>query len=82
MATTAQHVDPILVVVVTPPSAPKDRQQQAQHDANNDAGNDGKIKCGVAALDPNITGQTAQPFRRKSAPKEKAKKGYHDSEYQ
>jgi hypothetical protein len=53
-------------------SPTKDRQQEAEHDADDDAGDDRKIKCGVLALDPNVARQTPKPFRSKSAPKDKA----------
>ena len=49
-------------------SPTKDRQDQAEQNADDDAGDEGKIKGGVLALDPNITGQPSQPFRREPAP--------------
>jgi hypothetical protein len=52
-------------------SAPKNREEpeeQTEHDAENDAGDDGEIKRGMPALDPNVAGQSAQPFRRETAP--------------
>src|SRR6266496_1364038 len=49
-------------------SASEDRQKQAEHDAQNDAGDDGKIKCGMFALDPDVAGQSSQPFRCEAAP--------------
>lgn len=49
-------------------SAPENRQEQAQHDAENDAGDDGKIKCGMLALYADVAGQSSQPFRREAAP--------------
>ena len=49
-------------------SASEDRQKQAEHDAEDDAGDDRKIKCRVAALDPNISGQAPEPSRREPAP--------------
>jgi len=57
--------------VATPlenPSAPEDREQQAQQDAENDAGNDGKIKRSVFALDPDVAWQSSQPLWHKSTP--------------
>jgi hypothetical protein len=52
-------------------STPEDRekrQKQTQDNADNDAGDNGKIKRGVFALDPNVAGQAAQPFWRETAP--------------
>src|SRR6266403_491374 len=49
-------------------SASEDRQKQAEHDAEDDAGNDGEIKCGMFALDPDVAGQSSQPFRCEAAP--------------
>jgi len=52
-------------------SAPKNREErekQTEHDAKNDAGHDWKIKRGMPALDPNVAGQSAQPFRRDTTP--------------
>jgi hypothetical protein len=52
-------------------SAPKnreERQKQTQDNAENDAGNDGKIKRGMFALDPDIAGQSAQPLWGETAP--------------
>jgi hypothetical protein len=46
----------------------KEREDQAQKDAENDAGDDGKIKRRMFALDANIAGQSAQPFWREAAP--------------
>jgi hypothetical protein len=46
----------------------KQREDQAQNDAEKDAGDDGKIKRGMFALDPNIAGQSAQPFWHQTAP--------------
>jgi len=51
----------------------ENRQQQTQHNTDDDAGDDRKIKRGVVTLDPNVAGQSAKPFRRKPAPKNKAK---------
>jgi len=58
-------------------STPENREQredQAKQNAQNDAGDDGKIKRGMFALDPNVAGQSAQPFWRETAP--------HDQSYQ
>jgi hypothetical protein len=52
-------------------SAPKNREErekQTKHDAENDAGDDWEIKRGMLALDPNVAGQSAQPFRRDTTP--------------
>jgi hypothetical protein len=56
---------------VTPPSAPEDRHDQAKGDTDNEAGDDRKIKRGVAAFDSNVTGQTSQPFRGEADPENK-----------
>jgi hypothetical protein len=56
-------------------SAPEDReerQKQTQDNAENDAGNDGKIERGMFALDPNVARQSAEPFRRDTAPHHEA----------
>jgi len=53
-------------------SPTKDRQDQAEQNADEDAGDEGKIEGGVLALDPDVTRQTPQPFRGKSAPKHEA----------
>src|SRR5438552_3920282 len=49
-------------------SASEDRQKQAEHDAEDDAGNNGEIKCRMFALDPDVAGQSSQPFRCEAAP--------------
>jgi hypothetical protein len=54
-------------------STTKDRQDQAQQNADDDAGDDGKIKSGVLALDPDVARQTPEPFWSKSTPKHEAK---------
>ena len=46
----------------------EDRKKQTQHNAENDARDDGKIKCGMLALDPDVAGQSSQPFWRKTSP--------------
>ena len=56
-------------------SAPEDReerQKQTQDNAQNDAGHDGKIERRMFALDPNVAGQSAQPFWRETAPHHQA----------
>ena len=55
----------------TDQSAPEnreERQNQTHEDAQNDAGNDGKIERGMLALDPDVAGQSTQPFRRETNP--------------
>jgi hypothetical protein len=46
----------------------EERENQAEHDAQNNAGNDGKIERRMFALDSNVAGQSAQPFWRETAP--------------
>jgi hypothetical protein len=53
------HVDLTRVVAGISPSAAKDRHDQAENDADDNAGDDGKIKRAVFALDPNVARQTA-----------------------
>lgn len=56
---------------VIPALPSEDRHDQAEDDAEDDAGNDRKIEDRVAALDPNVAGKTAEPFRRETAPENK-----------
>lgn len=62
-------------------SAPKDRQQQAEHDADDDAGDDRKIERGVLTLYPNVAWQATKPFRSKAAPENEADNHQHNSDY-
>jgi hypothetical protein len=64
----AQHVDLTRIVWKRPASAPKDREEQTQHNADDDAGDDWEIKSGMFALNPNIAWQMSQPFGSKAAP--------------
>jgi hypothetical protein len=60
-------------------SAPENRekrQKQTQDNAENDAGNDRKIERGMFALDPDIAGQSAQPFWRETAPHHQTYEGH------
>ena len=70
IARAARHVDLSEAVCATP-SASEDRQDQAEQNADDNAGDDRKIKGGVAALDPNVAGQTSQPFWGEAAPENK-----------
>jgi hypothetical protein len=65
---TAQRVDPKRSVSRTATSAPKERDQQTQDDADDDAGDDREIKAAVLTLDPNVTWQAAEPFRGEPTP--------------
>jgi hypothetical protein len=53
-------------------SASKDREDQTEYDTNDNAGDDREIKDGIASLDPDITGQSSQPFWSESAPQNKS----------
>jgi hypothetical protein len=57
----------VLASLLTPEDR-EEREKQAERNAQNDAGDDGKIERGMFALDPNVAGQSAQPFWREAAP--------------
>ena len=46
----------------------EERQKQTKNNAEDDAGDDGKIERRMFALDPDVAGQSAQPFRRDTTP--------------
>jgi hypothetical protein len=56
----------------TPPSAPKDRHEQAERDADDEAGDDRKIESAVFAFDADVAGQTTKPPWSEAAPENRA----------
>jgi hypothetical protein len=50
------------------PENREERQNQTKDNAQNNTGNDRKIERRMFALDPNVAGQSAQPFWRETAP--------------
>src|SRR6266403_341639 len=66
---------PISITSLT--TAPQDRENQTQHDADDDAGDDWKIKNGMFALDPNVARQAPQPCRSKAAPQDRTEQNDH-----
>src|SRR5882724_1984284 len=61
-------------------SAPKNRQEHTQHNAENDARDDGKIKCRMPALYTDVARQSSQPLRRVAAPHYQAHQRYDDAD--
>lgn len=57
----------------------KERKDQTQHDANDDAGNDWEIESAVSSFNPDVAGQTSQPTRTDTSPKQNAKNDDHEA---
>ena len=68
-----------LAQAIQSPLPAEQRKEHAQHDAEDDASDDWEIKRGMLTLDPNISGQTPQPFRREPAPHRQTHERDHDT---
>src|SRR3977135_1627927 len=57
----------------------EERQDQADDNANEEAGDDRKVESGIAAFDPDVAGQTAQPASPEPTPEREAKDRDYDA---